>query len=92
MTLSHTIVILLIPRCLIEHQETFSCIDVIEYKTISISITSTLYSNEDTLIRINSTSVHTYICVYFIQNIDLSNIQHITQNVSHLAGSLWLSG
>ena len=36
--------------------------------------TSSLYSNVTTSTRINSTSVHTYICVCFIQNV--SNFQH----------------
>ena len=50
------------------------CCNCINTSAISIPITSTLYTSEATSIRINSTSVHTYICVCFIQNI--SNIQH----------------
>ena len=91
MTGSHTIVILFTTQCQLYiwgQSHPFSSIVAFVYKLLhSLCIfTSSMYSNVTTSTRINSSSVHTYICVCFIRNhyntsnstqglLTLSNIQ-----------------
>ena len=70
---SHFIVILFTHKCQLyiwEQSNPFSSIVVFVYKLLRIPCisTSNLYSNVTTSTRINSSSVHTYICVCFIRN------------------------
>ena len=73
LTGSHFIVILFTLQCqlyICEQSHPFSSIVAFVYKLLHIPciFTSNLYSNVTTSTRINSSSVHTYICVCFIRN------------------------
>ena len=73
LTGSHFIVILFTTQCQLyiwELSHPFSPIVAFVYKLLWFPYltTSSMYSNVTTSTRINSSSVHTYICVCFIQN------------------------
>ena len=73
LTGSHVIVILFTLKCQLyiwEQSHPFSSIVAFVYKLLwfPYRITSSMYSNVTTSTRINSSSVHTYICVCFIRN------------------------
>ena len=100
LTGSHFIVILFTHKCQLyiwEQSHPFSSIVAFVYKLLHIPciFTSNLYSNVTTSTRINSSNVHMYICVCFIQNsyntFQFHSAMVCWPIIQHCSCSFWLN-